>query len=230
MSTCVESVGTRRTGNPVVRNALSVDVEEYYHAVIFQEGTIGLLRSSLESRVEGSVDRILALMSEHHVRATFFTLGQVAEVHPKMITRIADEGHEVACHGYGHELVFRQSSQEFRDDVRRGKIILEDLIGKAVIGYRAPNYSIYREQQWAYDILLEEGFRYDSSVYPILHDRYGYPDAPRFPYTIRQTEQGDLVEFPIGTIRFGGVNLPLGGGGYFRLLPQSWFLLWNSVC
>jgi len=147
MSTEVQSARSLQTGNPVIINALSVDVEEYYHAVIFQEGAKGILRSGLESRVEVSVDRILALMSAHRVRATFFTLGQVAEAHPMMISTIANEGHEVACHGYSHELVFRQDPQEFRDDIRRAKSILENLIGKAVIGYRAPNYSIYRKQE-----------------------------------------------------------------------------------
>jgi polysaccharide deacetylase family protein (PEP-CTERM system associated) len=180
-------------------------------------------RSSLPSRVEESVDRVLALLDVHHAYATFFTVGQVAEAHPAMIRKIDREGHEVACHSYRHELVSRQSPDGFRADVRRAKAVLEDMLGKPVIGFRAPNYSIGPAQKWAYDILLEEGFRYDSSVYPILHDRYGYPKAPRFPYEVRCNGHGSLIEFPIGTIRLLGTNLPIGGGGYFRLFPAVLF-------
>ena len=139
-----------------------------------------------------------------------------------MVRRIADRGHEIACHSYRHEWVSRQSPEDFRADVYRGKAVLEDLTGKQVIGYRAPNYSIGPEQEWAHDILLEEGFRYDSSVYPIFHDRYGDPDAPRFPNAIRRNGKGRLIQFPIGTVRVLGVNLPIGGGGYFRLFPVRW--------
>jgi polysaccharide deacetylase family protein (PEP-CTERM system associated) len=180
-------------------------------------------RSSLPSRVEESVDQVLTLLYAHEVHATFFTVGQVAEAHPAMIRKIEGEGHEVACHSYRHELVSRQSPNEFRTDVRRAKAVLEDITGKAVIGFRAPNYSIGSAQEWAYDILLEEGFHYDSSVYPILHDRYGYPKAPRFPYEIRRNGYRDLMEFPIGTVRLLGTNLPIGGGGYFRLFPAALF-------
>lgn len=207
----------------IITNALSIDVEEYYHGMEFEAAVPGNGRDYLPSRVEESVDRVLTLLSLHGVRATFFTVGQVAESHPAMVRKIDQEGHEVACHSYRHELVFRQSQGEFRDDIRRAKVALEDLTGKAVIGYRAPNYSIKQEQAWAYDILLEEGFRYDSSVYPIFHDRYGYPEAPRFPYEMRCNAHSKLVEFPIGTVRLFGVNWPIGGGGYFRLLPKLLF-------
>jgi polysaccharide deacetylase family protein (PEP-CTERM system associated) len=203
-------------------NALSVDVEEYYHGLEFEAAMSTNSPRSLPSRVEGSVERVLALLSVRGVSATFFTVGQVAEAHPGMIRNIDESGHEVACHSYKHELVFRQSPDEFREDVRRAKGILEDLIGKAVIGYRAPNYSIGPGQNWAHDILLEEGFAYDSSIYPIHHDRYGYPTAPRFPYEIRRNGESRLIEFPVGTVRFLGINLPIGGGGYFRLLPEAW--------
>jgi polysaccharide deacetylase family protein (PEP-CTERM system associated) len=205
--------------NPAIRNALSVDVEEYYHATIFREGTRGIPAESFASRVEESVERVLALLGGHEARATFFILGEVAAAHPVLIRRIAWEGHEVACHGDRHELVSHQTPEEFRGDIHRAKGLLEDLIGQRVIGYRAPSFSIGGAQTWAYDILLEEGFRYDSSVYPILHDRYGHPGAPRFPYEIRRNGHGGLIEFPIGTGRLWGVNLPFGGGGYFRLLP-----------
>ena len=209
----------------MITNALSVDVEEYYHGMEFEAALPGEQRGSLPSRVEGSVDQVLALLADHNARATFFTVGQVAEAHPEMVRRMDCAGHEVACHSYRHELVYRQSPEEFRADIRRAKAVLEDLTGKAVIGYRAPNYSIQIGQQWAYDILLEEGFRYDSSVYPILHDRYGQADAPRFSYEIRRTGDRSLIEFPIGTVQIAGLNLPLGGGGYFRLFPEVLFRL-----
>jgi polysaccharide deacetylase family protein (PEP-CTERM system associated) len=205
----------------VITNALSVDVEEYYHGIEFEAAVPPDQRESLPSRVEESVERVLALLGAHGVHATFFTVGQVAKAHPQMIREINSQGHEVACHGYRHDLVSRQSPDEFRADVRRAKAVLEDLSGRPVIGYRAPNYSIGRAQAWAYDILLEEGFRYDSSIYPILHDRYGYPNAPRFPYEIRRTGPRRLIQFPIGTARLLGVNFPIGGGGYFRLLPLA---------
>ena len=208
---------------PEIVNALSVDVEEYYHALIFQEGTKGAVGLSLLSRVEASVDRVLAILGNWDIRATFFILGEVADSHPTIVRKIAAAEHEVACHSYRHKLVYQRSPEDFRADIRRAKSVLEDLSGKAVIGYRAPNYSIGREQAWAYDILLEEGFRYDSSVYPILHDRYGDFGAPRFPYDVRRNGRGRLIEFPIGTARVLGANLPIGGGGYFRLFPTEWF-------
>jgi polysaccharide deacetylase family protein (PEP-CTERM system associated) len=201
----------------MITNALSVDVEEYYHAAIFRRGTRA--QGPFESRVEQSVDRLLALMSEHRARATFFVLGEVAALHPAMVRTIAGEGHEIGCHSDRHQNVNLQSPQEFRADTRQAKARIEDALGDAVIGYRAPNFSIGRAQHWAYPILLEEGFRYDSSTHPILHDRYGQPGAPRFPYEICRNGADSLVEFPIGTARLLGVNLPIGGGGYFRLLP-----------
>ena len=205
----------------MIVNALSVDVEEYYHGLEFETAVPAWERHRLPSRVEPSVDRVLALLAAHGVRATFFAVGQVAEAHPLMIRRIDEAGHELASHGYRHELVSRQTPEEFRADVRRSKAILEDLTGKAVLGYRAPNYSITRAERWAYRILLEEGYRYDSSIYPVHHDRYGEPEAPRFPYVIRRNGHQGLIECPIGTARVCGVNLPIGGGGYFRLLPYQ---------
>jgi polysaccharide deacetylase family protein (PEP-CTERM system associated) len=203
-----------------ITNVLSVDVEEYFHGMEFESAVPSAQRGSLPSRVEENMDRVLALLHGHKVQATFFTVGQLAEQHPGMLRRIAAEGHEVACHSYRHELVSRQSAEEFRSDVRRAKGVLEDITGAEVVGYRAPNYSIQSGQQWAYDVLLEEGFRYDSSIYPIIHDRYGQARAPRFPYEIRKNGGLALIEFPIGTVRIGGINLPIGGGGYFRLLPE----------
>jgi polysaccharide deacetylase family protein (PEP-CTERM system associated) len=209
----------------MIVNVLSVDVEEYYHAAIFRNGAKGLVGRHWESRVEQSVELMLALLRQHHAHATFFILGEVAAAHPSMVRKIAGERHEVACHGDRHEDVYRQSPWEFRADIRRAKARLEDLIGDSVIGYRAPNFSIGPAQAWAYEILLEEGFHYDSSMYPILHDRYGQPGAPRFPYEVWRNGSARLMEFPIGTARLLGVNLPLGGGGYFRLLPFVSFRL-----
>jgi polysaccharide deacetylase family protein (PEP-CTERM system associated) len=207
-----------------ITNVFSVDVEEYYHAAIFRRGTAHLPHGSLESRVERSVDRLLELMSTHHARGTFFVLGDIARRHPHMVRRIGREGHEVASHGNDHTDVSALTPFSFRADIRRAKARIEDAIGARVVGYRAPNFSIGpSEQAWAYRVLVEEGFLYDSSSFPIHHDRYGQPDAPRFPYPVWTGGAGRLMEFPITTVRLMGVNLPVGGGGYFRLLPLSWF-------
>jgi polysaccharide deacetylase family protein (PEP-CTERM system associated) len=209
------------TADAVV-NALSVDVEEYYHATIFQEAVHGDV-GGLESRVESSTDRVLALLDAVQVKATFFVLGEVGLARPRLVSRISQAGHEVACHGFDHGLVSGQSSEQFRAGIRRAKALLEDISGQAVVGYRAPSFSIGISERWAYAILAEEGFRYDSSVYPILHDRYGDRAAPRFPYEIWRRGAESLLEFPIGTVRLFGVNLPIGGGGYFRLAPGRLF-------
>jgi polysaccharide deacetylase family protein (PEP-CTERM system associated) len=203
-----------------VLNALSVDVEEYFHAEIFQNGTSTHAARTYESRVEASVDLLLKLLGTR-TRGTFFTLGEIAAKHPSLVRKIASQGHEIACHGDRHECIYRLSPEEFRLDIRRAKQRLEDLVGTDVIGYRAPNFSIGPQQSWAFEILMEEGFRYDSSTFPILHDRYGRPTAPRFPYGICRSGLAWLTEFPIGTARVLGVNLPIGGGGYFRLSPYE---------
>ncbi len=200
-------------------NALTVDVEEYFHAAIFRTGTRSQPTRRFESRIDSSIDVLLGLLSHKRARGTFFTLGEVAAHHPFVVRRIAAEGHEIACHGDRHDAVHDLSPAEFRADIRRAKRRLEDLVGTPVIGYRAPNFSIGPRQSWAYPILMEEGFRYDSSTFPILHDRYGRPNAPRFPYGIYRSGLAWLTEFPIGTARILGVNLPIGGGGYFRLSP-----------
>ena len=205
----------------MITNALTVDVEEFYHAAIFRRATEGQAPRDYESRVEASVDRLLGLLADHRARGTFFVVGEVAALHPGMVRRIAARGHEIGCHSDRHESVNVQTPAEFRADTRRAKARIEDALGQAVVGYRAPNFSIGLAQAWAYPILLEEGFRYDSSLYPILHDRYGQPGAPRFPYEIHRDGATALMEFPIGTVRMAGVNLPIGGGGFFRLLPVS---------
>ena len=205
----------------MITNVLSVDVEEYYHAAIFRRATSARGAQSFESRVEQSVDRLLALMNEHRVRGTFFVVGEVAARHPALVRRIAAEGHEIGCHSNRHESVNTQDAREFQADTREAKARIEDALGDTIVGYRAPNFSIGRAQAWAYQILLDEGFRYDSSLYPIVHDRYGDPSAPRFPYEIYRDGPRTLTEFPIGTARLVGMNLPIGGGGFFRLLPGA---------
>jgi len=206
-----------------ITNVFSVDVEEYYHAAIFRRGTRGLGHASLESRVARSVDRLLDLLSAHGARGTFFVLGDIARRHPAVVQRIAAAAHEVACHGDDHADVSALTPAAFRADIRRARARIEDAAGQRVVGYRAPNFSIGpSEQPWAYQVLVEEGFLYDSSSFPIHHDRYGQPDAPRFPHHAWTDGASRLVEFPISTVRLMGVNLPIGGGGYFRLFPLSW--------
>ena len=209
-----------RDGHDV--NVLTVDVEEYYHAAVFREATAGRDGEPWPSRVGASVHRLLEVFERTGARGTFFTLGEVARAHRSVVRDIARAGHEIACHGDRHAAVWSQSPAEFRADVRQAKATLEEVAGEAVLGYRAANFSIGRAQGWAYDVLIEEGFRYDSSVYPIWHDRYGDHRAPRFPHEIRRSQDGTLMEFPIGTLRILGCNLPIGGGGYFRLLPLAW--------
>jgi polysaccharide deacetylase family protein (PEP-CTERM system associated) len=206
----------------MIVNALSIDVEEYYHGLEFEAAVPAHERRQLPSRVEKSVDVMLDVLVRHSTRATFFIVGEVAEAHPAMVERMVRAGHEVACHSYRHELVSRQTPEQFRSDLRRAKRALEELAGQSVIGFRAPNYSIGPAQDWAYDVLLEEGFLYDSSSYPVHHDRYGDPRAPRFFHEIRRNGCRSLLEFPVATARVFGVNLQIGGGGFFRLFPTSW--------
>lgn len=196
-------------------NVLTVDVEEYYHGMEFAQA-LGERRRELPSRVVLQTRRLLDLLDEHGARGTFFTLGQVAEGHPRLVREIVTRGHELASHGWDHSLAWEQGPARFRIDVRRAKRALEQASGHAVTGYRAPNYSIRPDTPWAFDVLAEEGYTYDSSVNPIAHDRYGFPDAPRFPYALAD----GLSEVPVGTARFSGVNLP-AGGGFFRLFPVA---------
>ncbi|MDX2042613.1 MAG: DUF3473 domain-containing protein [Acidobacteriota bacterium] len=207
-------------GDPV--NALTVDVEDYFQVEAFADVVRREDWPTWESRVERNTYRLLELLAERDVRSTFFILGWVAENHPQLVRDIARAGHEIACHSYQHQLIHTQSREEFRVDVRQAKFLLEDITGQEVIGYRAPTYSITERTLWALDILVEEGFRYDSSIFPIYHDRYGIPGAERFIHTIR-CHSGELVEFPPSTVRLAGANLPMTGGGYFRLLPYSVF-------
>ena len=205
---------------PVV-NAMTVDVEDYFHVSVFD----GLLpRSSwdtLESRVCKNTLRLLDIFDEYAVRGTFFVLGWVAERFPDLVRRLVSRGHEIASHGYAHRLVYDQTPAAFREDVRRAKRLLEDASGQQVLGYRAPSYSITPRSLWALDVLVEEGYGYDSSIFPIRHDRYGIAVSERRPYRIERPA-GSLVEFPGSTARVGPLNLPIAGGGYFRILPYRW--------
>ena len=204
---------------PEIVNILTVDVEEFYHGIDFDTvlGADGIAR--LPSRVVPQTERLLDQLDAHKARGTFFTLGLVAQRYPRLIRSIVARGHELACHGWDHTSVHRLGPDGFRADLRRAKRALEAAAGRAVRGYRAPNYSIRPDMPWAFEILAEEGFTYDSSVHPIVHDRYGFPGAPRFLHRIGNNGHG-LWEVPVGTARALGTNLPVGGG-FFRLFPTA---------
>jgi polysaccharide deacetylase family protein (PEP-CTERM system associated) len=200
---------------------MSVDVEDYFHVSVFDGIVPRSQWAQMESRVCTNTTRLLDLFAEFNVRSTFFVLGWVAERYPHLVKTIANGGHEIASHGYAHRLIYDQTPAAFRDDVRKAKQLLEDASGCAVLGYRAPSYSITPRSLWALDILIEEGYRYDSSIFPIRHDRYGIPVSPREPFPIER-DSGTLMEVPGSTVRVGPLNLPIAGGGYFRLLPYQW--------
>jgi polysaccharide deacetylase family protein (PEP-CTERM system associated) len=200
---------------------MSIDVEDYFHVSVFDGIVPRSTWDSLESRVCRNTERLLDIFDEHGIRSTFFVLGWVADRHPHLVRAIVHRGHEVASHGYAHRLVYDQTPAAFREDVRRAKRTIEDAAGAAVGGFRAPSYSITPRSLWALDVLIEEGHRYDASIFPIRHDRYGIPVSPREPFYVER-RAGGLVEVPGSTVRFGPVNLPVGGGGYFRLLPYAW--------
>jgi polysaccharide deacetylase family protein (PEP-CTERM system associated) len=199
-------------------NAMTVDVEDYFQVQAFESRIRRADWPNFPSRVERNTDAVLALFAEQGVRATFFTLGWVAERHPNLIRRIVAGGHELASHGWAHHRVGTQDPEVFRADVSRAKKLLEDIGGVAVAGYRAASFSIGRDTLWALDVLGEAGYRYSSSIYPIQHDHYGIPDAPRVPF---RPGASSLVEIPMTTLRAGGRNFPCSGGGYFRLLPYA---------
>ena len=198
-------------------NALTIDVEDYFQVSAFAPHIDRADWDSRECRVEHNIDRILKLLDDKHTKATFFTLGWVAERYPQMVRRIVSEGHELASHGYGHQRASDLTETEFFHDVSHAKTLLEDIGGQAVQGYRAPSFSIGTDNLWALDTLQRAGYRYSSSIYPVKHDHYGMPDAPRFAHQIRD----GLMEVPPTTLRMFNRNLPSGGGGYFRLLPYA---------
>jgi polysaccharide deacetylase family protein (PEP-CTERM system associated) len=206
---------------PTIRNAMSVDVEEWFQVQAFAGVIPREAWHSYDTRVEASTDRILARFAEAGVRATFFTLGCVAERHPALVRRIAAQGHEIASHGHGHELVHHIGPERFRADIRRARRILEDITGVAVRGYRAPTFSIGPAiTPWAHAILAEEGYGYSTSVFPVGHDLYGSPEAPRGPHL---PDVDGVPELPMTTLRAFGRNLPCAGGGWFRLAPYAVF-------
>lgn len=205
---------------PAITNALTIDVEDYFQVSAFAPYIRRDEWDAREPRIERNVGRILELLAERDVKATFFTLGWIAERYPQLVRRIVAEGHELASHGYGHERASDLDEAAFTADVTRAKAILEDLGGRPVLGYRAPSFSIGTGNLWAFDVLARTGYRYSSSIYPIRHDHYGMPDSPRFAYRVGSTGHG-LLEVPVTTLRLMNRNLPSSGGGYFRLLPYA---------
>ncbi len=207
----------------VIRNALSVDIEDWFQVGAFETTIKRADWDSLERRVEANTDACIALFAETGVKATFFTLGWVAERCPALIRRIVDAGHELASHGYGHERVFSMTPAEFAENIARTRKLLEDAGGQAVTGYRAPSFSIDARTPWAHEELARAGYTYSSSVAPVKHDHYGWPEAPRFAF--KPVAGSDLIELPVTTALFAGRTLAAGGGGFFRLLPYP-FSTW----
>lgn len=202
-----------------IRNAMTVDVEDYFHVSAFAKNINQRDWGNYQLRVEKNTRRLMDLFDEHGVKATFFVLGWVAERTSGLVKEIADKGHEVGCHGYSHQLVYNQAPEVFREETLRSKRILEDIVNKPVRGYRAASYSITEKSRWALDILAEAGFEYDSSIFPVRHDRYGIPDAPDYPHRLETICGHSLIEFPLSTAKLFNYRLPVAGGGYFRLYP-----------
>lgn len=201
-----------------ITNVFTIDTEDWFHAN-YEDGLFEnkLLKTST---VEKNTEMILESLKRTHSTATFFVLGFIAENHPNLLKSIAKAGHEIASHGYGHQLVYKQSKEDFREDVRKSKILIEDIVGKPVLGYRAPSWSITENSLWALDILTEEGFKYDSSIFPFKNFLYGIPGAPRFPYISKiYAPDSNLLEIPPSTIHIPGMNIPFSGGFYFRVCP-----------
>lgn len=204
-----------------MQNAMTIDVEDYFQVSAFENIISPNDWDAINPRVESNVDRLLQMFDENGCKATFFTLGWIAKRFPKMVNRIANEGHEIASHGTMHKRASDQSVSEFEEDVSHAKKLLEDISGKAVLGYRAPSFSFTKDNLWVYEVLAKLGYVYSSSVYPVVHDHYGIPDAPRFKYV---TDAG-IDEIPLSTLPMFGKNWPISGGGYFRLYPYS-FTKW----
>jgi polysaccharide deacetylase family protein (PEP-CTERM system associated) len=205
-----------------LRDGMSVDVEDYFHVEAFADRVSFSQWPSFQSRVRRNTESVLELFARYSCRATFFVLGWVAERDPQLVREIADAGHELGCHSYAHRRVDTLTAEEFREDLMRARGAIEDASGTRVAGYRAPTFSIVKNSLWALRILAEEGFLYDSSIFPIRHDLYGFPDAPRWPHEIQLADQGAIFEIPMSTVRIWGQNLPVGGGGSLRLLPMAY--------
>jgi polysaccharide deacetylase family protein (PEP-CTERM system associated) len=202
-------------------NALTIDVEDYFQVSAFEHHVARSEWGAHESRVSRNTDRLLEIFSEAGTTGTFFVLGWVAERFPSVVRRISQAGHELASHGHMHELVYSKTPAAFRDDLKRAKEAIESAGGQRVVGYRAPSFSITDKSLWALDVLVSEGYTYDASIYPIRHDRYGIPGWPREIQRVTRPG-GSIWELPGSTVRWAGLNLPIGGGGYFRLLPYAW--------
>lgn len=207
-----------------MQNAFTLDVEDYFQVSAFEGVVQRSAWTTFSPRVEENTRRVLALLDRHGTKGTCFVLGWIAERHPALVKEIAAGGHEVACHGYSHRLIYKQTPEEFAQETRRAKDALEQIIGRPVRGYRAASYSITGKSLWALDTLIDLGFAYDSSIFPVHHDRYGIPAAPRFPHVIERAAgpsgaPRSIVEFPISTLNLGVYRLPVGGGGYFRIFP-----------
>ena len=196
---------------------LTIDVEDYFQVSAFEDSVKRSDWDSIEPRVEQNTQKALALFDRHHAKATFFMLGWVAERFPQLVKDVVDAGHELASHGYEHRRATQQSREEFRDDIRRTKKLLEDISGVEIKGYRAPSYSIGKANIWAHEEIEEAGYQYSSSVYPVKHDLYGFPEAPRHMFRCREK----LYEIPITTLQIGKTNVPIGGGGFFRFYPYA---------
>jgi len=205
----------------MIRNALTVDVEDYFHVSAFAGSISRDAWGDYPLRVVDNTRRLLELFDGRGVRATFFVLGWVAERAPELVREISAKGHEVACHGYSHQLVYRQTCEVFRQETLHSKQLIEDITGCAVRGYRAASYSITPASRWALDVLADAGFVYDSSIFPVRHDRYGMPGTPEHPYRLDTDNGSTLVEFPLSTARVFGYRMPVAGGGYFRLYPYA---------
>lgn len=204
--------------NLSIPNALSFDIEDYFHVSAFEDVIDRNRWDTFESRVERNTHKIMEVLYEANVKATFFVLGWVAERFKSLVVEIQAAGHEIASHGYSHKLIYNQSKKEFYEETKKSKYILEDIINVPVEGYRAASYSITKRSLWALEVLCNLGFVYDSSIFPIVHDRYGLAGARRSPH-MAITQKGQIMEFPITAVRKLGINIPVGGGGYFRLLP-----------
>jgi len=205
-----------------MKNILSVDVEEWFHPEALQHFFPFESWDIQESRIERNIEKLLKLFAEKEVQATFFVLGWVAKKHPALIKKIVAAGHEIANHSSSHRMITKLSPQEFEQDLKEAQDILQSISGEAVQGFRAPTFSVVEQTRWAWEIMVRYGIRYDSSVYPIWHDRYGIPDAPRQPYLAFQNDKASLIEFPLPTLRLFSKNFPFGGGGYLRIFPL-WF-------
>ncbi|MBT8139537.1 MAG: DUF3473 domain-containing protein [Gammaproteobacteria bacterium] len=209
-----------------MQNALTIDVEDYFQVAALAKWAPQAKWDDFELRVEQNTNKILALCAERDIKATFFVLGWIAERCPAVVRSIVEAGHELASHGYSHQLVYNQTPEVFRDETLRSKKLLEDIGGVEVLGYRAASYSITKKSLWALDIIAEAGFKYDSSIFPVRHDRYGIPDAVEVPHRLTTPAGHEIAEFPITALKLGSYKLPIAGGGYFRLFPY-WFSKWG---